>query len=187
VTRGALLAWCLLAVWSAWIFALQGSLAAAGGAWVPDLGLVLLLALAPRLSTASLPLAGLAVALGRIAVSIEPPLAVLAGYLAVVAFARGLRSVVEIRSALPRTLLAAACAFVLARWFAFVHEARESEALALSSGLAPESWPELAAWSWSVALASGVAALLLGPALVRLPGLSPLHRRSAWPAAASRR
>ena len=94
---GRALAWVLLLVWSTWLLALQGLLAAGPrGSWTPDLGLVLLLGLGPRLRGRRIVPAVLIVAAARIALSSDPPLAVLVGYWGALGAATWLRDVLEI-------------------------------------------------------------------------------------------
>jgi hypothetical protein len=193
MTRSPLLAWLFLALWAAWASALQGL--AAGpeglGRWVPDLALVLALSLAARLPGEDMVKVALAVALGRIAVSIQPPVALLAGFLGILLLARGLRSVLELGGPLQRTLLGALAALLLAGWLGLVHaeRARDLAGQAVVPGAAAGSLRPLAAalGAWPAALSTGLCALLLGPALARLPGLTPLRRRRPWSRAASLR
>ena len=193
MTRSPLLAWLFLALWAAWVSALQGLAAGPGGLgrWVPDLALVLALSLAARLPAEDMLKVAFAVALGRIAVSIQPPVALLAGYLGILLFARGLRSVLELSGPLQRTLLGALAALLFTGWLAYVHAQRAGgvAAHALAPGAAADSLRPLAValGAWPAALSTGLCALLLGPALARLPGLTPLRRRRPWSRAASLR
>ena len=173
-----LLSWILLAVWSAWLHGLQG-LWASGSPWAADLGVVLLVVLAGRMQTADLPGMALAVALGRLAVSVDPPAAVLAGCFGWVVVARGARTVVEIHGLLPRAFLAGAGALVLAAWLGLVHELR------LGGTGAPASVLATASAAWPAALSTALLALVLGPALALLPGLSPLQKKRKWAVAVS--
>jgi hypothetical protein len=178
------LPWILLAVWSAWLHAVQG-LWAASSPWAPDLGAVLLIALAARVQARDLPLVGLAIAVGRLAVSVDPPAAVLAGVLGVTALVRGLRSAVEVGGPLPRTLLAGAATLLIAAWLSFVHDFHAArEAAFAAPGVSGLSSVSL---SWRAALTAAGVSLALGPALARLPGLTPLRRRRGWQVAASGR
>ncbi|MEW6074450.1 MAG: hypothetical protein AB1726_17880 [Planctomycetota bacterium] len=173
MTRGApFVVWLLLVVWGAWLFAVQGALASlpALGQWVPDAGLLLLLALDARLERREARIAAGLVALARVAFTADPPLAVLAGYLAVVWIAGRLREIVEIDRPLSRALLAGLLAAALsAFWIA-------SRTLALGPAAA---FPAGGGIVLRGALATAAAALLLPPLLARLPGLTPLGRRAA--------
>ena len=186
MSRGPLLPWLLLALWSTWLHAAQGWLAQGLGPWTPDLGLVLLLGLAAKLAPEQLPPLALAVGLGRLAVSVDPPAAVLAAVLGVTLLARGLRTMLELEGPLQRTLLAGACAALVAAWLEHVHLARAVHA-AGAAGALPRTFEGLAAGAptWRLALATGLAALVLAPLLVRLPGLTPLRRRRSWRRVAS--
>ena len=170
--RSPALAWLLLLVWSAWLLALQGLFAAraAVGAWTPDLGLVLLLGLGAGLGRRQAVLAALIVAGARTAFTSDPPLAVLVGYLAVIGVAGWLRGVLEIDRPLARVLVAAVLTLVLAAYWSLASRiALGPDALALPPP----------GWAWTNALATGAAALVLAPLLMRLPGLSPLRRARA--------
>ena len=171
------LAWVLLVVWCAWLLALQGLLASGAspgaplGAWTPDLGVVMLLALGPTQRGARMGLAVAIVSGARIAFTGDPPLAILVGYTAVAGVASRLRETLEIDRAVPRALLAALLALALsAYWMAAAR-------IALGAGTAEAlSAPR---WAWASALGTGAAALVLAPLLVRLPGLSPFRRQSS--------
>jgi hypothetical protein len=169
----------LLALGSTRLHALQGAWSR-GSAWAPDLGVALFVALAGRVPRDALPAMGLAVALGRIAVSIEPPAAVLAGLLALLGLLAALRSVVVIRGGLSSALLAGLAGALLAEWLALVHTAR---------AVGGFSWysPELDPPSARIGLATAAAALILGPLFGWLPGMAPLVRKRPWEVAASSR
>jgi hypothetical protein len=188
MSRAVLLPWLLLSVWAVWIFALQAALGrspALGsiGPWVPDVGLVLALALAARLPTRDLPWVGLCVGLARASLSVDPPAAVIAGYLGAVAVARAFRSVIEIKSPPAIGLLAFVLALGLAGWLGLVHAQRAAAALGPGAELAIS----VPGGTWRGALATGITAALLSAALARLPGLTPLYRRKVWRAGASSR
>ena len=179
-----LVTWILLAVWATWLSALQG-IWASSTPWAPDLAVALLVVLASRSGTGELSAVGLAVALGRIAVSIDPPAAVLAGLLGVAFGVRALRGVLEVGGPLSRAALAAAAAALFASWLGLVHDLR-------TAGQAGFVVPELLglaarAAGWRPAISTAVVALALGPVLAHLPGLSPLSRRTKWAVAASGR
>jgi len=179
VRRPSFLAWALLALWSAWLHAFQGHWAAVSP-WAADLGMVLLVVLAARMPSGDLVKGGLAVALGRIAVTIDPPAAVLVGLLVPMTVFGALRSVVVIRAGLARAALAGLGSALLAWWLAGVHLVR--------AGGSP-AWlvSELDLGAWRTALSTALVALLLGPLFTLLPGLSLLIRRRAWEVAASGR
>ena len=190
MNRSPVLPWILLVLWAAWAQAAQGFFSAATP-WAPDLGVVLLLSLAARLPTEHLPKAALAVALGRVVVSVETPTAVFAGLLALTAGARGLRSMLEINGVVARSLIAGLGTWAFAAWLSRVHEMRVLSKASMHTPNFPAAWAEqnplAESAGWQVPLATAVVALLLGPALARLPGLGPLHRRKAWARDASGR
>jgi hypothetical protein len=140
VKRSTWLAWFLIGVWAAWLFALQGLCATwmRSSSPIPDLGLVLLLSLAARLSHEDLPKAALVIAVARCAVSIDAPVAVIAAYFGAVALARGLRGVFEIGGVLPRTLLAGGCAWIVTAWFTLVRDLRDARLAQHITGAAPD-------------------------------------------------
>jgi hypothetical protein len=189
VTRHPALAWILVAVWAAWAFAARGALvsSAASSAWVPDLGLVFLITLAIELPRRELPLAALAVAIARAAVSIDPPVAIFAAFGAVVVLARSLRRALDLRGVGSRLVFAAACALAVHVWFALVHDVRSTAELSRAAEAAGHARGIAAAFALAAptALSSAFAAVLLGPLLVRLPGPSSLIGRHRWRAAAS--
>lgn len=172
MSRAPLSAWLCLVVWGAWLFALQGVVAASGSlrAWTPDLGLVLLLALVVRLRSSRALWAAAWVALVRAAFSADPPLAILCGYLGFVGACRLVRAGVELERPLVRGLVA----FGGASLCAWLWTSARAQELAAGGPGAP-----LARFAWTSALATGLVALALGRAPGRLPGLSGLARRRA--------
>jgi hypothetical protein len=179
VRRSSLFSWALLALWSTWLHALQGQWAA-GSSWAPDLGMVLMVVLAARMPSGELATAAVAVALGRVAVTIDPPAAVLVGLLVPALVFGGLRSVVVIREGLARSLLAGLGSAALVLWLSYVHEARQGGAVLWYQ---PDLAPPLA----RTALSTAAVALLLGPLFTLLPGVPGLIRRRPWEVAASGR
>jgi hypothetical protein len=171
--------WIVLLIWSTWIYALLGRLTASGllGGFTPDLGLVLLLALAPGLSAADARLAALFVGLARAAFSADAPLAIVAGLLAAVELSRALGGFVEADGAVARSLIAGAMALFLGVLLALVHAAR------LDPTLVRGSLPFPAGAVLRSAVATALAASVGAPLLARLPGVSPfagVKRRRAF-------
>ena len=189
MNRATWLAWLLLGVWAAWLYALQGLCVARmdSSSLVPDLGLVLLLSLAARLSHEDLPKAALVIAVARCAVSIDAPVAVIAACFGAAALARALHEVFEVGGALPRTLLAGASAWAVTAWLTFVHDLRDARLALHTAGTPPDlGLPSRAlSTAWSPALATALAAFLIGPLLGRLPGLTPLAKKRQWHVVAS--
>jgi len=163
--------WVVLAVWSTWLQALVGRLGSLEPVqgFAPDLGLVLLLVLEPRLVKRDAYLAAILLGLTRAAFSADPASAILVGTLAAVAVSRTLRAFIEVDGVLVRTLLAGGLALVHGAFLAAVHFARLDPALGL--GFAIPGAAVLRA-----ALATALAASIAAPALGRLPGLRPLFR-----------
>ncbi len=182
MSRVGWVAWVMLAVWAAWLHAVQGVLAhGALGPWTPDVGVCLFVALAPRVAAEDLPKVACLLALTRAAFSIDPPVAIASGFLAASFFSGSIRTVIDLRSSVFRTVLAAVGAFVFTAWLGLAHDVRVAGALQFAG--------ETAAWdgraAWRVALATGCAAFVIAPVLARLPGLSPLLRRREWQIVAS--
>ncbi len=165
------LAWALFAAWITWFFALQARLSAGSSAapWVPDLGLVLSLSLLARLEEREAPVLALVLALSRSAFSSEPAVALLAGSLGLVLLALAARSVVELTGPLWRALITGGLVLAFDLWLALVQAARSPDAI----GRLPVGAGALLA----AALSSATLALVAGPALAHLPGLTPLRRR----------
>ena len=170
-------AWGLLALWCSWLFAFQGLLAAGGGLGnsVPDMGVVLLLMLDGRSSRSSMVLAILIVSSARIGFSADPPLAIFLGYGILIASTRLLRRVVEVDQPLIRALIAALGFLAVNKYWSL------ARGIALAQSASAQAieglWNrELPTGSWRLALATALGTLLLGPLLMRLPGLSPLRR-----------
>lgn len=192
-SRSGVLPWVLLALWTAWISAAQGLAleVTALAPWVPDASLVLLLGLAAQLERRDLPLLALVVAAGRVSVSVAPPTAILAACLLLVLLVRALRTVIELRDVASRCLLAGLGTLAVERWHALVVARRALAAPGLGSDSLAAMWDlQLGAWppgAWTRALATLVFALIFGPGLMHLPGLTPLRRRSTWHVAASAR
>ena len=163
------LGWLLLAVWLTWFFAIQARLGAGSpaAAWIPDLGLVLAISVLAHLEEREGPILALVLALSRSALSAEPAVVLLAGSLGLVLLGFALRSVVELTGPLWRALIAGALVLVFDLWLALAHAAR-------SAGAGPQvdAGPLIAA-----ALTSAALAMVAGPLLARLPGLTPLRSR----------
>ena len=185
------LAWVALVLWAALLCAVQGALGHTGllGQSRFDLSLVLCLSLATRVNSSDFDGVWLACALGRCAVSSDPPLAVMAGFALVLVPVRILRPVVDLGAPLARCLLALVCCAALESWLEAVHIARAMDQAGIAKFPIAHAWQARAQWltsGWLLrALASGFAALLIGPWLARLPGLRNLHRRKLWGAAVS--
>lgn len=159
------IAWFMLLVWATWIAAGQAVLATTFGSWIPDLSMLLLLALCAELDSRDVPLLCGALALARLSFSVEPIEATLCGLFTIGAAALGVRSVAETQGPLVRTLWSGVAVLGYSSWLIVVHQARSGAGLGLS---------------WQVALPTAFSsagfALLFGPLFVRLPGLTPLKK-----------
>lgn len=163
-----ILAWFFFLVWAVWLFALEAWIGD-GARWVPDLGLVLGLSLLSRAELGDAPLIALLSTLARSPFGAEPPIVVFTGFFAVLFLALLLRSVIELTAPLSRALVAGALVLIFDAWLALAHGVR------LPIGVRSAALAPLAAWP--TAVASGLAALVLGRALAHLPGLTPLRSR----------
>jgi len=182
VIRASPLPWILLTLWAVWLYGFQAFFAAASwSAWVPDVGLVLMLSLAARLPNAEVPRVGVCVGLAGAAVSVDPAAAVLAAALGAVAIARGVRSVIEIKSPPVAGLLAFTASLGVQFWLARVHGARIALELGAAAPASGEFWTQ----AWPRALTTALVATFLGGVLAHLPGLTPLRRRRPWRVGAS--
>ena len=162
------LAWTMLLIWASWMSGFQAVLATSYGVWVPDLSLVLLLALCAELDSRDVPFLCGILAFARLTFTVEPVEATLCGLFVLGAAALGIRSVAEAAGPLVRTLWGGLAVLGYSSWLLLVHETRMGVGLDLD-------------WRIGVptAISSALLALLMGPALSRLPGLTPL-RRVRW-------
>jgi hypothetical protein len=170
VTRATTLAWIALAVWIVVFHALRAFALSATpfGVLVPDLAAVLVIALAGRLAEGELYVLALCAALGRVGLSVEPPVAVLTGYLGLVGLAFVARHFVDVNGMGVRAVLAGFGVLALDAWLLFVDEVRVD----LRASVVPA-----ARFLWPAAIASAACAFVVAPALLRLPGLGSLRRR----------
>jgi len=168
-------AWLMLAVWASWLSAAQAVAVSRTllGAWTPDLGLLLVIACAGACRRSDVVVAALIVGLARVAHSIEPPAALLAGFLGVAVAVQSVRRFAELERPLVRLGLCAASALVFGLWLNLVHAVRTGMDAGLG-GLAaalPQVLPG--------ALSTTFCGLLFATSLARLPGLTPL-RKQRW-------
>ena len=171
---GSKAAWVLCFVWCAWLTAGQVFLREVCGPWTPDLGLVLVTGLVICSGrAASLGLVYCLVAT-RLATSLEPPAALLAGGWLAFLLARSVAQVLDRGQALARSGAAFGGALLMGLWVAFARHLNAEQVL--GRGAMVDFWP-LALEALMTAAASGLCALVIGHWLVRLPGLSPLRRQ----------
>ena len=168
--QSPLFGWLCLGLWGLWCLGLQGLFARQPewGPWTPEVGLVLLLSLAPRLELGHARLAALVLALMRGAVSADPFTATALVYLLALEGERLLRRTLDAESLVSRMLLAGVMAFLLGAFLRLVERFRVP-----LEGLSAE-WNLDAALP--LAVGTGVLAGLAGPGLRRLPGLVALQR-----------
>ncbi len=158
--------WLVLALVGAWCASLQGwSGARFLGGWTPDLLLVLYFAIAPRLDGDGLRFTAIFVALARAAFSVDPPVAIFAGYLGVAGLYAAVRATLDVESVAARAVLAAAASVGLSSWLHVVHAARTDIVLASSTS------------AGQLALATALATVVFAPLFARLPFLRQLDTR----------
>ena len=168
--RTPLLALCFLSLWSAIGFGLAGLMGQTFGAWVPDPGVVLLLGLVARTRPNGLWSAAFAVAAGRIAVGIDPPFAVLTGYLAIAGVHAALCRFADGNRTLVRLMGGALYSAALVVWFIAVHESSSHVALGLL-----ERAPGFAI---QTGITTALVAAGLSPALSLIPGFREWRERA---------
>lgn len=166
------LAWLMLAVWTSWLSAAQALLVSESwlSAWTPDFGLLLLIACAGSLHIRDVPLATVVVVLGRLAHTVEPPPAVVAGFLSISVICQVIRRVTELGNPAMRFALGGLGSLSLVLWLALVHALRTGAEL---SGAIAASLPAALA----TGLSTGLLALAFQRVMVHLPGLTPLRER----------
>jgi hypothetical protein len=168
---GRALAWALFVAWAVWLSAAQGWLTRGGGsAWVPDAALVLAVVVLARCEAADLLPLALLTALARSATSGDPPIVLAAGALGALLAALAVRDALELSGPAGRALGAGLAAGLFQAWLGVAHAVRAPHAVLDPLAAAGTALP--------VALASALLALLLGPLLARLPGLTPLRSRT---------
>lgn len=162
-------AWLLVVVWFAWIYALQERMTDSEtfALATPDLGMVLFIGLLGTVKKEDVFLLAILAAIGRKSFSVDPSLAILCGFLSLAWIASVLRHMVELSSPLWRGLLSAVGACGLAFWLEFVRFARNTSSVPQIEALLP------------LAFTSGLTALAIGGLVIYLPGLSPL-RHKQW-------
>src|SRR5262249_37413145 len=133
--------------------------------------------LAVRFSTSDLPAIAVCVGLSRAVLTLDPVASVLAASLGAILFVRAVRAVLELGSPFVFAPLCAIIAATTNGWFAVVRESGFVHALGLPDGALFAAVAR--------ALSTAVAALVLGPWMAYLPGLTPLKRSSPWSSAAS--
>lgn len=177
MSRTRIIPWLMLTVWASWLTAAQSVLVAKSflGAWVPDAGIVLVVVCAARFQARDVPRAALLLGAVRCAFTIEPPTAVLAGFLATSLIVRAIGTYAEVTGPLARTGLAASLAALFGLWLV-VCEASRSGAQGGGPGLGwaiGNAVPAILAGT----IMTAIMAMAFGGALTHLPGLSPLRKR----------
>lgn len=163
-----LVAWLVALVWFTWAAAIDTQLRGDGhsSAWLPDLGAALLVAWSVRVEVRHLWTLACLAALARASFSVEPPVALLAGHLAVVMGVRFGRKSFDLTRPFGRALVGGAVASGWILWAWIVLVARHGE------GVMPT-------WGALVSAAMGTAALtlFLGGLFTKLPGAGELLER----------
>lgn len=171
MNRLRLVAWAMLAVWASWLTALQAvTVTRTGlGPFTPDLSALLLVACAARFHKRDVVPAALVVALARVAFSVEPPAALLAGYLGAATLVRAARRLADLERPVFALAMTALVEFGLAGWLVLVHALRAGAPVDERFG---EALPLLVA-----ATATTAACAIFAGGFVFLPGLTPLRNR----------
>lgn len=169
--RLRILGWTMLVVWTSWITVVQA--VAVGktplGPFTPDLSLLCVFACAVHLHKRDVVPATLVVALARIAFSVDPPLAILSGYLAAALFVRSVRRTADLERPAFALTLVALLELAFSTWLLAVHAVRQGLSV-------PGRLSDSAAGLAVATVATAVCAVFAG-ALVHLPGLKPLRTR----------
>lgn len=159
----------VLAAWSTFFFVLSGVGVRWLGGWMPEVGVLLVVAVTVRVVDARPVLAALAVSAGRIAIGVDPPIAVLAAYLAVAAAHAALAELVDAGQLAFRLTGVVLSTVWVVGWLCLVHVLRNDLPLDLA-----ERAPGLA---MRTALSTAVVAPLVIPVLRRLPGVGSFGGR----------
>ncbi len=163
--------WLLFLTWAVWLAALQGLWSRhSAGTWVPDAALVLAIVVLARCEMADLVPLAVLTALAHAATGGEAPLVLLAGAFGALFLALSLRDALELSGPLGRTAAAALAAGAFQAWLSLAHDVRAERGDVDVLGAASAAL--------QVAIASALLALVVGPVLARLPGLTPLRSRS---------
>ena len=174
-----LLPYLCVALWGTWLFAVQGWWAAghAHSGLVPDLGAVLLLAIAARCELQRTLWVALVLGLARAAQSADPAAAILLGYLLLALAVAPVAATLDLDRPWLRAMLGALGGAALARWLALCADLRAPSTFLSAAEQGPGSW--------YVGLATAAVALVIGRRLRHLPGLGPLWREEGpWQLAA---
>ena len=158
-------AWLIALVWFAWAAAIDTQLCAGGDAstWIPNIGVALFVAWSVRMEVRALWVLACLAAIARASFSVEPPVAILAGHLAVVMAVRFGRRSFDLARPLGRSLVAGVVASGWILWTWLVLVSRHGE------GVSP-SWGVLA----SAATSTAALTLIMGGYLAKLPGAGAL-------------
>ena len=161
MSTSRLVAWLVALVWFAWAAAIDTQIRAGGDAasWLPNLGIALFVAWSVRIELRSLWALACLAAIAQASFSVEPPVAILAGHLAVVMAVRLGRRSFDLARPLGRSLVAGAVALGWILWTWLVLLARHGEG-------------DFPSWEVLLSAAGGTAALtlLIGGYLTKLPG-----------------
>lgn len=175
---GRLLGWVMVLVWLSWAEALEGWLAArpALSAWVPDLGLLVFLAIGARLGRKLMARKGetvgsvgliVAAVFAEGAVSSLSTAAVAVGWLVAWNWLLFWRRGFDVEELVVRPLVAGSAALLLIGWRHLVHSA-DLQAELVSTQAAAHMFD---AGAWHGALTTAVLAPFLMPLALRLPGV----------------
>ncbi len=177
------ISWGMLALWAALILTVQLVLVyrvypgtAAAFLWMPDLTIAFAVALAVRIPRTEILPVVCVMAIVRIAFSTDPPVAILAAFLAVSLLIAGLRSGIDVGGLLPRTFLAFVCSLGMSVWGRVVLHARNRNLV--GSDMAEDSLVQFMNAALPAAFVTCAVVGMFGVLMARLPGLSPLYQRA---------
>jgi len=178
VNRYRVLPWLMLAVWTSWLTALQAlCVTHVGlGRWVPDIGLLLVATCATHFLERDALRAVWVLGLARIAFSVDPPAAILAGYLLTALCVARVRAFAEIEGRFATMSLVTVFAWGFAAWLEAVHQIHDAQSFGSAWHPASVALSALGV-TWPAGVVAALFGMACGPLLVYLPGLSPLRRR----------
>ena len=142
---------------------------------MPDLTIALAVALSVRVPRREILSVAVVMAVVRIAFTTDPPVAILAAFLAISLLVEGLRKGIDVGGVLPRTVIAFVCTAGMSIWGHMVLQARSRGVTGANFG-GDEFYPLLGA-AMPAALMTCMLVGMFGVLLARLPGLSPLYQR----------
>ena len=165
--RPVVLPTIVLIAWSTFFFIGSGLAVRLLGSFTPDIGVLLVVALTARPGSRPF-LVALAVGAGRIAIGVDPPVAVIAGYFAVAAVHASLGEIIDADRLAVRLLGVTLSTFWVVMWLCIVHVLRSDVPLELM-----DRAPGLAL---RTTLTTAILAPVVIPVLRTIPGIGSYGR-----------